>query len=102
MSAYVPSAFVSDHLEDGYCLQCLTSTIAVMIPIPQLRTGSNIITCLDITKGPTYERGNKNNRNCKPFMPVLQNLRTCRYFHPREDRIDQIQNNLKIVITRYL
>ena len=40
MSAYVPSAFVSDRPEDRQYLQCLTSTLTAMTTIPQLCTGS--------------------------------------------------------------
>ena len=53
------------------------------------------------TKGPTYERRNKHNCDRKPLMPELQNLRTRRYFHPRKDRSDRIQNSLEIATARY-
>ena len=76
MSAYVPSAFGSDRPEDWYCLQCLTSTLTVMMTIPQLCKGSCIKNLLYTTKGPTYACGNKTNRNRKLLMPELQNLRT--------------------------
>ena len=39
MSAYIPSASVLDHPEDGHCLQCLTSTLKVMTMITQPCTG---------------------------------------------------------------
>ena len=88
MLAYVPSAFVSDRPKDGYYLQCLTSNLIVMTTIPQLCTGSCIKTFLYTTKDPTYKHGNKNNCDCKPLMPGLQNLHTRRYFHPQEDKTD--------------
>ena len=56
------------------------------------------------TKGPTYERKNKNNRDHKPLMPELPNLRMRQYFHPQRDRIDWIQrrdSNLKTSTARY-
>ena len=74
-----------------------------MTTIPQLCTGS-CVKILYTTKGSTYERGNKNNRDRKAFIPVLQILCECRYFHPQEDRTDQIQkedSKLEIVTARY-
>ena len=108
MSAYVPIASVSDRHKDEHCLLCLTrlaGTLTAMTTLPQLRTGSCVNKFLYTTKGPTYKRGNKTNLDCKPLIPVLQLLRACQYFHPREDRTERIQNqtsNLVIVITRYL
>ena len=94
MSTYIPSASVSNHLEDRHCLVCLTrlaGTLTVMTMIPQLRMGSCVNKIMYTTKGPTYERGNKTSCNSKALMPVLQILHACRYFHPQEDRIDRIQ-----------
>ena len=48
--------------------------------------------------------GNKSNRDCTLIMPTTQILRTYQYFHPQEDRTDQIQRgdrNPEISTARY-
>ena len=62
-----------------------------MTMIPQLCTGSCVNQILYTDKGPTYERGNKNSQNRKPLILVLKILHAWQYFHPQEDRTDQIQ-----------
>ena len=76
-----------------------------MTMVMQLRMGSCINKFLYTTKGPTYKRRSKTNRNRKSLMPVLQIICACRYFHPQEDRTDRIQkedSNLKIATAGYL
>ena len=70
MSAYLPTAFVSDIPEDRHCLPCLTylaDTLTVMTTIPHLCTGSCVKNILYTTKGPTHERRKKTTRDCKPL-----------------------------------
>ena len=71
---YIPSASVSDSLEDWHCLPCLADppgTSTVMTTIPQLCTGSCVKTILYTTKGPTHKRGNKTTLKHERLIPIL-------------------------------
>ena len=76
MSAYLPSASVSDGPEDGHCHPCLADpevTLTGMISTPQLRTGSCVKIIMYTIKDHTHEHRKKDRLQAQALNATTKN-----------------------------